>query len=163
MTDLIAPILDALLASVGEHLVPDVGRLELAPGGQVAWDDCCDGQAWVRVATIVPANTNASAAAQARCGPTGWHVSLGVGVLRCVSTVNDQGVAPSVGQLKDDTHQMTKDAEALKQAILCLDYEGLTMGGTRPNITSWTPLGPDGGCAGGEWYLSVRVDNCPCP
>mgnify|MGYP000901333097 CR=1 FL=1 len=152
-TDLIGPAMQALLANVQLELSPSVGRAALYPGGEVAWDDCCDGQLWVRLAAILP-----NPGAGQPCGVMTWTATFGIGVVRCISVLDDEGRAPAPAALTTDTLRMTGDTAALIKAIQCQAIpraESLT-------VVRWEPLGPEGGCAGGEWLVSVKFMNCGC-
>lgn len=161
--ELIGPLVDDLLACAVAALSADpVGRAQISPGATVAWDDCCEGQLWVRVVSIHP--TGAPYPGQdtrQNCGVLLWAANLAVGVLRCAAVVNDQGQAPSPATLTAEAHRMLADEAALSEAVRCCfapnhEYLKTTLG-------AWTPLGPDGGCVGGEWALTISVDVCQCP
>lgn len=145
------PLAEALLA-------PEVGRAALYPGAEVAWDDCCDGQLWLRVVDVVPSGLDQRPSANP-CPPPMWRVTFGLGVLRCVGVVDDNGDAPSPARLTADTLQSTADRAALARAIQCGFGEILG----RVTFVRWLPLGPMGACAGGEWLFTGLVGNCPCP
>ena len=158
--DRIGPLLAATLACADAALDPQVGRASLYPGAEIAYDDCCDGQVWVRLISLTPAgNPTATRTTANPCGVLMWAATIGIGALRCAATLDDQGNAPTPAQLTADTHQMTADAAALSQAIQCC----LTPQVNRATILRWDPLGPSGGCVGGEWTVTVLTDNCPCP
>lgn len=150
MADPVGPVLTALTALVGAALTPTPGRLLSAPGGEVAWDSCCDGMAWVRVKSVEAANTTS------QCGPTLWVVTFGAGALRCAATVDDRGRAPKPATLTAEALQMTADQGAIASALACANIQWL-------NLISWEPLGPQGGCVGGEWTLTVKIPTCACP
>jgi hypothetical protein len=158
--DPFAPLLAQALACADAALEPQVGRAVLSPGGPVAWDDCCDGQVWVRLISLVPSALPANAGRNAApCGVMQWTATLGVGVLRCVASLDDAGNAPTPAQLSVDTRQMTADVADLSAALQCC----LAPHVNRLIMLRWDPLGPQGGCAGGEWQVQVLVDNCRCP
>lgn len=140
----LTPGLDDLLKHVVDALPAPVGRAVVAPGGSVAWDDCCDGQAWVRVVSVEPSY-------QARCGIVRWTVTLGIGVLRCAAVLNDDGVAPSPRQITADGHEMIADMDAIAHLFQCNDLP------LDPLLGNWTPQGPNGGCHGGEWAATVTL------
>lgn len=150
-------LLTVALACVADVLDPPVGRAVLAPGSAVAWDDCCDGQVWVRLISLVPKPDPTGLSTP--CGPSIWVATLGIGVVRCVATVDDQGYAPPASALITDTLQMTADMTALSEAIQCC----LAPQTGKTSMLRWEPSGPEGGCAGGEWTITVLIDNCGCP
>lgn len=125
-------------------------RVVLAPGGDVPWDDCCAGQVWVRVASLAPSIQ------QPNCGVAQVSATLTLGCLRCVSTLDDAGNAPTPEQVMTDTANEIADAHLLLDAIeCCWRAHGR-------DVTEWTPLGVEGACAGGEWSLTVPYDPCLC-
>lgn len=159
-TDLIGPTLQAALTCAAASLTPPVGRVALYPGGQVAYDDCCDGQVWARLISLVPSGSPANAGRQSTpCGVLLWTVTIGVGVLRCAATLDDQGFAPPASVLTADTLQMTQDMADLSEALQCCFAPQLG----RLTMLRWDPLGPQGMCVGGEWTVVALIDNCACP
>ena len=164
-TDPIAPVCEALVAACATVLDPTPARAFFAAGGPPAWDNCCEGQTWVRVAAIRPHldGSNRQSARFSPCGVAYWEVTLGVGVLRCAVTLDAQGNAPSAEALNSEGRAMSGDVAALRDAILCNLPE---ISGVLPNLVRverWDPLGPQGGCVGGEWTATVGIGGCPCP
>lgn len=164
-THLLGPIMEAVLAQSEaaltppgtqecpvEHDVPE--RVHLQPGAQVAWDGGC-GQLWVRLLPIRP--NIVRGVRPPKCGPHEWSVSLAVGVLRCVQALGDDGTLPAVEQMNGEALQMVDDMETLQHALqnLMLPWQAKEV-----TLDQWTPLGPQGGLAGGEWTLSFKVPNC---
>ena len=94
-------LLGALLDCAEDALDPTPGRVLVAPGGEVAWDACCDGQLWVRVVEVTDATDllGIRVGADGSCQTAAWRVDIGVGVLRCTPTVDDRGRAPSADDL----------------------------------------------------------------
>jgi len=125
------------------------GRLILvAPGTQVAWDDCCKGQLWARLVRLEAAPVKPGTS----CGPDFFIATLELGIVRCVSTVDDRGRVPSAARISEDGMSGLVDMGVLLEAIQCSPR-------TR-TVGKWTPAGPNGGCAGGSWEFTVRLDNC---
>lgn len=126
------------------------------PGASAVWDDCCDceadescgGQVWVRVARAYPTDPLPIKVLRNIPCPDVVGVQVAVGIVRCVSTMDDLGRAPHPDQLIADGHQMVCDMAALLRAAECCieDDEAAV-------LDQWTPLGASGGCAGGEWTL----------
>lgn len=157
--DIFGPLLTEFLACANAALSPAPGRALVAPGLDVAWDDCCEGQVWVRLITVQPSGRpfpQFDAAQQ--CGATLWAATIGIGVVRCVSVVDDQGRAPTPAQLNADSVQMTADMDALREAIQCC----MAVNDRLVKFSRWDALGPQGGCAGGEWQVVAALDNCAC-
>jgi hypothetical protein len=159
-TDVVGPVLSELLVCAAAAL-PEHARAALYPGSEVAWDDCCDGQVWVRLVSLVPTGSPVQPTGLLPCGVVLWLATVGVGAVRCAHVVNDQGDAPSVAELTADTLGVTADAAALSQAIQCCMTA--VPGVERLSPLRWDPLGPSGGCVGGEWLVSMQLPNCACP
>jgi hypothetical protein len=49
---------------------------------------------------------------------------------------------------------------ALERALVCRVWELDSVEGI--SILNWTPQGPEGGCAGGEWMFTLFVPACVC-
>lgn len=140
---------DILLAVRDQALTgldPVPSTVVVAPGAEVAWDDMC-GQAWVRVVSAAPRYVR-----QTSC-PFALVLTLGIGVIRCVATINDAGEPPSAAQVTADGKVMGDDMWGLYRALSCFVPEGAE----KASLTSWTPLGPLGMSAGGEWAMEVWV------
>lgn len=163
-TDLFAEVMQTLLGCANQALIDcgrPVGRAFLAPGSQVAWDDCCDGQLWVRMINVFPSGRPFPAVDSVQpCGIAVLAVQLAVGVVRCAAVVDDNGNAPTPEELTADTLAQSADASILLSAIQCCDLPTTTDKLIR--VGTWTPSGPQGGCVGGEWTLTLGVGNCGC-
>jgi hypothetical protein len=157
-TDALGPALMLFLASAEAALDTPVGRAALYPGAEVAWDDCCDGQLWIRVINQLP-NSGVRNASGQPCGVATWTVTLGLGVLRCAASIDDQGRAPAAADLTANTLAMLADQAALSEAIQC----AITPAVEKLVVLRWDPIGPSGGCVGGEWQFTVTLMNCACP
>jgi hypothetical protein len=157
--DLLGPMLTDLLSCTSAALSPQVGRALVAPGGLVAWDECCDGMTWTRLISLdyTPDLAHLGANNNNPCGLK-WNASIGVGVLRCSSTVNDQGQVAGPEVFIAEAMQMTQDSAALCQAIYCCNLVKLP----DLQVQRWDALGPDGGCVGGEWTITMKVNNYGC-
>jgi len=87
-----------------------------------------------------------------------WNASVGVGALRCSATMDDRGAVAAPAAMTAEALQVTADEAALCQAVYCCNLLPLN----RTQIQRWDPLGPDGGCVGGEWTLVLQVNNYGC-
>lgn len=140
------------------------GRVFLAPGTTVPWDDCCEngGQLYVRVVeaypTAGPGANFPGIDAQQQCGVNLLAAQLAVGVIRCAHTIDDDGNPPSVEEVTVDALKTTLDMSILLNAITCC------FGPKRKHfkVNNWTPQGVQGGCVGGEWTLFVAISPCAC-
>jgi hypothetical protein len=142
-------------------------RSFVAPGGPPAWDVCCgeedgEGQAWVQLNSVSPSDSFPTPQTGAmRCDFAEWAVDVSIGILRCASTVDDNGTPPSSETLLAEADKVNRDRVLIDMAIRCCfleedDPEAYVVG-------SWTPLGPQGGCVGGQQQLSFSARNCGCP
>lgn len=158
VTDLIGPLLRDYVDRAQQALT-DEGRpagrvVRHGPGARLPWDECCDGQLWARVVNVQPVVTQQARGISTPCGVMFWQVTVGLNIIRCVATVNDAGQAPPADVIEEDGQLMLDDLATLQQVILCHPD-------TR-SILSWTPLGAQGGCAGGEWQFTARMGVCGC-
>jgi hypothetical protein len=143
------------LACAVAALDPPVGRAFVAPGLEVAWDDCCAGQVWVRLLQLIPLpQFQKRKASGENCAVDVWEITAAIGVVRCVHSVDDDGQPPTPEELTADGIQGAEDMQALMGAIQCC---------VQPSaFVRWNPVGPMGGCAGGEWQFVSRIGGCGC-
>lgn len=138
-------ILDSLLQAALEGLSDPPERAFVGLGPQTAWD--CE-QMWVRAGETVPVYQEKS-----NCS-TGFTVDVHLTIVRCVPTVDDNGQAPSVRQLNEASEDLSTDAGELYAVLQSWSPPAPAQ---QTLIVSWLPLGPEGGYAGGEWIVRVRV------
>lgn len=150
------PILDSILNHVCSSLTVPVGRAHLAPGNNVAWDDCCNGQLYVRVVSII-GESSLSKPAMQPCAQI-YQMRVAIGVMRCAHTVNDQGIPPTVEELNCDTYDTLRDRFDVMKALVCR-VPGIR-GVSALRIEDWMLQGPQGGCVGGEITIRFNVDAC---
>lgn len=123
-------------------------------------DECCEGLAWVRVASVYPSrNFPAPDATPQNCGPLQWAVVLELGAARCAPTA-DPAVIPSCEQWTETTRRVLDDAAAIRRAATCCFPAEV------PDrmflVGSWTPLTVEGGCVGGTMTVTLAVPACDC-
>lgn len=121
-----------------------------------AGDGCTGGQAWVRLAGVYPSSQfPVQDQDQATCA-TLLAVEIEVGVARCAPVVSDEGGAmegdaPTLAQWHATTRLQMADMAAMRRAVLCClgarsrDYL----------LGAYAPFGPEGGCVGGIWTVTV--------
>lgn len=169
--DPVGPVLEALLDCTLAALCDsgrEPGLASLVPGSDVAWDNCCGdkpGQLYVRLMEMYPtagAGAFPGRDTRPRCSPNLWGVRVAVGVIRCVHTVDEQGTPPTADEMQGDALNITKDAAAVRDGILCC-FVGNTRNLDGWVLEGWQPQGPRGGCAGGEWVLTLGIATCSCP
>lgn len=133
------------------------GRVVMAPGSLASWDDCCDGQLWLRVSNLVPSGNPfpQSLGAASPCLPPMTAITAHLGIVRCIATIDDRGRAPSALEVTNDGITALDDALVLYEWLTRLDP--LEVGFAKVIVDSWQPLGPNGGCAGGEWSVTLGV------
>lgn len=166
---ILAQILTAANAALTDSGAPP-GRVELVPGQRPAWDDCCEGQLYLRVVEIYPSVGTGQTAPfpaidtqqrGAGCGIRLLAFHLALGVIRCAAVVNDDGTPPTPGEVTADGLEAMADMSVLLDVLTC-DVPGMT-GVMKMKLDKWTPQGVNGGCHGGEWSFYIAVDPClPC-
>lgn len=172
--DIIGQIMADVLTCAEEALTAaerPCDRVLLVPGALPAWDECCDGFLYVRLVSMYPtAGQSAPFPNQdtrpGNCKPVMIASQLAIGVLRCAATVDDNGVVPTAATLTAEARGMTADASILLAAIKCCIADMAGDSGSLVEqllLGAWQPLGPDGGCVGGEWTLTVAHGSCGCP
>lgn len=159
MTQQLPTLMGAVLEDVATYLGDRVERVLLQPGDEVAWDDCCNGQLAVRLISLVPIPSGTPGARP--CPPAGWNATLGISMIRCVATLQDDGEPPTAEAITVDALDVLGDMALIQLAIDCVTRARPEV--QRLELLSWTPLGPAGGCAGGEWRLHMFVPSCACP
>lgn len=125
-------------------------------GESPAWDYCgeCDGSTcgmgYIVVQSVFPTSVFPEEETYAKCA-TQMAAVLTVGALRCAPTMSEDGSLPGEEEMLEAFLATNADMGAMLEAIQCCDaFDDYALG-------SWTPLGPTGGCAGGEWTLTVAL------
>jgi len=83
----------ALLKGGAQALSNAVSQAYVAPGAEVAWDECCAGHLYVRTVSVSPVFGPRAADGEA-CSVRYWAATYALGTLRCVEVSN--GVGPAV-------------------------------------------------------------------
>lgn len=164
------PLIDALATCLCTQLADTLGgpvaRCCAIPGSAVVIDDCCNGTAWVRLDRMdtIPAGdrrvpvTDVSWGGR-ECGPMLARLLVGLGVMRCAATVDENGNPPACDTLSQESKVMFSDIDALFAAALCCDAPVEVVDASPQQLV---PQGPAGGCAGAELIVAYTVDLCPC-
>ena len=117
-------------------------------------DAKCGGQAWVRLDSVFPSTIFPSPADTTQCS-TGLAASIEIGVLRCMQVMEEGGEAPSLDEQVRATRLQMADMQAMRRAVMCCDWRA------DPDhkilLTTYVPVGPEGGCVGGTWTFMVEV------
>lgn len=147
-------MLRSVLDTAAAGLDPQPELKVLVPGREVAWDNSC-GQLWVRVESVESLYAQTRSGGSAGNCPIGVRMTLGVGIIRCVSTLNDNGDPPTENQITADGMQGAIDASALYKALQCFT----PVNAESSRLMGWNGQGPLGGTGGGEWLFQVRMNN----
>jgi hypothetical protein len=138
----------------------------IVPGRDVAIDDCCSGQAWVRIVRVFP--TQPGEFPNGRQTPvTGgcdsgvfWAVELGAGSARCAPSQDDQGNPPAAEDLERAAMVLADDAGRIRRAVLCRLPR--VAGVDEVFVGEQSSVGPSGGCVGQELLVTVMTNVCVC-
>lgn len=157
----LSAVMLTVLERVEERLTEPVGLSSLSPGLETVWDDCCNGQLWVRLVAVQPMmDTAAQRGVPQNAGLLGWLVDLAIGTARCVISLQEDGSPPTADQMTTDAQAEVQDMEDIRDALLC-NMDGIP-NLIRPTLVTWAPLGPLGGCVGGEWQFRFLLRYCGC-
>lgn len=169
--DRVLPLAEALLACLCTALATTVGGPVcdccLHVGAAVPMDYCdCEcagvgqGQGFVRVNRIYPAAARFPQQSfdVEPCKINSWGVELVMGAYRCVAGLDDEGRPPSCAEVTADSVKLLSDAAAMRAAAVCCfpDADMVAV------VGQWEPIGPQGGCAGGQLTITVQMYDC-CP
>jgi hypothetical protein len=151
-----------LLAEVATCLCEELGKYAptcycglLQGGTEVAWDYCaaCEGEdcgsAYVTVVAVEPYTSFGIADTMAQC-ETFYQAIVLVGVLRCLP-VHEDGEPPTQEEMADSMLLTQQDMMAMLTAIRCCVPAST-------KIRGYTPLGPQGGCVGGQWQIVLDLE-----
>lgn len=112
-------------------------------------DDSC-GMAWVRMITSYPAKALGQVdSSPGNCG-SGLGMEIELGIMRCIR-MEEQ--APDEAELLDAVHLQMVDAAIMRRAIWCCS----AIPTKEAIVTSYTPIGPEGGLVGGTMNVAVGV------
>lgn len=167
------PILQGILSAASSAMNEagrTPGRVELTPGALPAWDDCCEGQLYLRIIEVYPTMGKNSpfpqidaaqvGAAGGQCSIHMLAVHIALGILRCAATVDSNGKSPTPAQVTTDAGLMMDDMSTLLDVLVC---DSQTVAGVKSlKMDRWTPTPNEGGCVGGEWGAYIAVDPCLC-
>lgn len=148
----IAPgTIPAVMVGILAAIQIDVGAKTLYPGDNIVWDHCeCDGQLGVLVTSVAPFGPPVC--------PQGWRLGVTFSVVRCVSTIDNNGNPPSSAEMLEDEMQILSDMQVLAREILSLETTVPAVLGVK--LGEWWPEGPQSGCAGGRWTSTITLPVC---
>jgi hypothetical protein len=125
------------------------------PGAQPSWDYCGEcsggscGMGYVSIVSVFPSQTMPDPAVASGCAME-LAVTLRVGAMRCVPVADEQGMLPDEGAMLESGLAIMADMGAIHKAVACC-IPGAFVG-------AYVPQGARGGCAGGEWTVTVSLD-----
>jgi hypothetical protein len=151
-------------------------RASVVPGGTVAWDGCadpcgdeCGGMLAVGVSRMYLSDTfpipSQAVQGSKNCVTTPYTaVELVITLLRCSPVGDDMGNPPEPTELAEAARVMMIDSAVVLDALQCC-LPGLAPPGGKLlyTIGAFRSLGPEGGCAGGEWRVTIALTTCRCP
>lgn len=161
----VAEIATALVGCLCDELATTPGGAPCwcgtVPGQLVAMDCGCDtdgcGMGYVRLDAMFPSRTFPTPdLAAANCAAP-LAARFMVGCFRCVPVMDEAGHAPSETEQAAATGVLYADMAAIYTAIRCCVGDVLHLGWSDVAVGTWQPIGPTGGCAGGQWPVTVRV------
>ena len=154
-------VCQAILTAAHNGLSTDVTRA-LITTGQIAWDDCCDGQLAVSYTRTSPTESFPVEAVTIspygdgiECAPPYEIGEISVQIVRCAPQALNGQNAPSTDALLKASLQTLIDANQIRKAVavaLCALKADVTQ---RFDyfMRDQLMLGPEGGCVGSELHL----------
>lgn len=164
-------VLSSVLSAVSGELSLNgraCSRVEMVNGAQPAWDDCCNGFLYLRIASVYPSGHGMSQFPQPDVLQSGTHIGkcnvsllafqCYVGVLRCRATF-DQGMGPAAAKtIEAEAEGMLDDMGLVMDALV--NTAQTLPGVARLVLERWTPTVVEGGCGGGEQGFYLGIDPC---
>ena len=156
MTTWIGQRLIDLSACLADELTQPTCWHGVWPGEEVPMDFCageCDddrcGMAYVRMSQMFPSTEFPVADAAAQCtSPLAYEIM--VGVTRCAPVAQVDGSLPDPEEFAASALLQAEDQAAMVRAIrCCMSSDMLHVVGL------WLPIGPLGGCVGGQMTVMV--------
>ena len=154
-------VCNVILGAARNGLVTPANRY-LITTGQIAWDDCCDGQLAVSFTRTSPSKSFPTEATTIEpygdggpCSPPYEIGEISVQIIRCAPQALNGQDAPSTDALSKAALQTLTDANQVRRSVaaaLCSLKEDVT---NRFDyfVRDQPMLGPEGGCAGSELHL----------
>lgn len=162
------PVAVALRSMVRAALRTAIGgapaSCAVVPGRDVAIDDCCAGQAWVRIVRVYPSlpgefpNPRSSPVGDRCDDGVFWAVELGAGSARCAPAADDYGRPPGDDELENAARVLADDAGRIRVAVLH-DFTRVDLV-DEVVVGEQTSVGPSGGCVGQELVVTVLTTEC---
>jgi len=123
--------------------------------GPPVWDDCCSGQLTIWVERIYVAAKFPQTDGQPITCAAPLAADFVLQLIRCVPTVDDNGVAPSCEAISASAAKIYQEMYIVERALLCC------LAAFKKNrafvMKDMRPIGPQGGCAGFEVRFTVEM------
>lgn len=145
---------EQLALKVARGVSQDVCICFIAAGDNTPFDYCgpdqcredqC-GQAWVRVQTVIPLVPDFEG--RAVCDAP-LQAVVEVGITRCETAIFDGHSLPDEEAHLADVLTQLEDFGTLRAALRCCDLAG--------GMGEYVPLGPEGGCVGGMFTVTIDI------
>lgn len=152
---------DCVCASLEASVGGPVCQCMLTAGTSTAYDNCCQGQAWIRVVSVYPSKSFPTPdGSRFRCDHQMMAAELEIGVVRCAPTMDDDGNPPSVQAIEESFRVVHSDRVRVMRALSCCFRP--EQGCEVINIGQWTPVAEQGGCVGGMTDVTISFNDCDC-
>lgn len=152
----VASLVECLCKALAEEGAGPTCFCGVVPGDQVAWDYCGEcsggncGMGYVKVNSVFATSTFPGGREFSKCNAY-LAVELTVGALRCAPMPDEDGALPSEEEMQESWLATVADMGAIHRAIACCGFSDYFLG-------NYEPQGPQGGCVGGEWTVTVLLD-----
>jgi hypothetical protein len=154
-------LLEQLTSEIRAEDWKDPCIITVMPGSAVAFDYCnqCDqGMAWTRVAEVVPVVSAQQTTPGVSCA-SAWEATVELGMIRgaklpAESPLGDDWVLPDAVEQWMMADQQFEEMGVMYRAVCNVEFEKATGPAT---ATSYSPVGPEGGCIGGVWLVTVGL------
>lgn len=136
----------------------------VTPFISTATDECCEGLAWVRIATMYPSEIFPEIDGTVRkpgISPNRYAVVFELGAVRCAPTP-EQHEIPTADQWEHVVQQTMDDAAAMRRAVCCFLKPDAPEQPRLGLVGPWEPWPVEGRCAGGTMTLTVGQIPCGC-
>lgn len=163
----VVPVVGHIIEALRAQFVDDtplggaVTAIEHRPGADVALDGLfegnCSGLVWVNVIRLFRTTEFPHVSEDASPCRGQRAAVIQVGAARCVSTMDDDGYAPTAGDMDHDALVGLDDADRLERA-LCQAAKGLEDRGLIHSCV-WSPcdpIGPQGGAL--AWVMTLTIE-----
>lgn len=147
-------LVDCLRERILDAGVPEPAFIGVLPGASPALDWCgpdCGGQAWVRLVLATPSTEFPTPDGEPTFFIPPQASTFEVGLLRC-APMPQGDILPSADEQFEATRLQLADMRVLRDTIQCC------FGDTEFLLGSYVPRGPQGGCVGGTWNVTVSSD-----